>query len=134
MAAKPPQVCNLTQGKAIGAKVHEGFAATWNWLLSFVSNLSGGNGVEVKDDASGHPTVEVLIEGGDGIDVSCGGAGQPYVIGLVDSPSGGGDVTITGTDDSETDEASAFTFESASDSNVEVTCSGTTITVGVYWT
>ena len=45
---------------------------------------------------------------------------------------GGGGVTFTGTSGT-TSKADAFTFASASDSRVTVTCNGTTLTVWVYY-
>ena len=42
-------------------------------------------------------------------------------------------VSFTGTDSSQTVKADAFTFQSASDSNIVITCSGNVITVGAYY-
>ena len=42
-------------------------------------------------------------------------------------------VSFTGTDNSSTVKADAFTFQSASNSNIVITCSGTTITLGCYY-
>lgn len=86
MSNRPAQIRFLTEGKALGAAVHKGWAATWNWVLSWVNHLKGGRGVTVKNRHSGYPVVEALIEAGDGIDVTCGGDGQPWVI----SATGGG--------------------------------------------
>lgn len=138
MAVRPPQIRYLTEGKALGASIHKGFVATWNWLLSCVNFFKGGLGLRVSSKGNGHPVADVLIEGGEGIDVTCAGAGEPYIVALAgaDGTQGPstGSVTFTGTDGVAGSAGSAFTFASASDSNVVVTASGTTITIGVYWT
>ena len=94
MSVRPAQIRYLVEGKALGATLHRGWVATWNWVLSFVHHLKGGKGVTVKDKTGGHPVVEALIEAGTGIEVTCGGDGQPYVIGLandsVDDANGSG--------------------------------------------
>ena len=104
MSVRPAQIRYLVEGKALGAKLHRGWVATWNWVLSFVNHLKGGKGVTVKDKAGGHPVIEALIESGPGIEVTCGGDGQPYVIGLandsVDDANGsGGDDVVTSLND-----------------------------------
>lgn len=104
MSVRPAQIRYLVEGKALGAKLHRGWVATWNWVLSFVNHLKGGKGVTVKDKTGGHPVIEALIEGGTGIEVTCGGDGQPYVIGLandsVDDANGsGGDDVVTSLND-----------------------------------
>ena len=103
MSVRPAQIRYLVEGKALGAKLHRGWVATWNWVLSFVNHLKGGKGVTVKDKAGGHPVIETLIEGGTGIEVTCGGDGQPYVIGLandsVDDANGPDDDVVTSLND-----------------------------------
>lgn len=91
MAVRPPQIRYLTAGKALGAALHKGFAATWNWVLSCVNFLKAGKGLKLTGTGTGHPRLDVLIEGGDGVDVKCDGDGKPYVIRLVDDGGGGGD-------------------------------------------
>lgn len=95
MSVRPPQIRYLTAGKALGAAVHKGFAATWNWLLAWVNFFKAGKGLKLSNMASGHPRIDVLIEGADGIDVTCAGDGQAYVIGFAGQGSegdgGGGD-------------------------------------------
>lgn len=130
MAVCPPQVRYLSEGKAIGAKSHKGFVATWNWLLSWVWAFRGGRGVTVKGARQGRPVIDVDIQPGEGVDVQCAGDGAPYVI---SASGGGGEVTFTGTDSTYTDAGDSFTFASASNSNVVVTASGTTLTIGVYY-
>lgn len=89
MAVKPPQIRYVTAGKSLGAKIHRGWAATWNWVLSWVHHFKAGMGLKLSGSASGHPKLDVLIEGADGVDVRCAGDGNAYVIGL-ESGAGGG--------------------------------------------
>ena len=86
MAVCPPQIRYLSEGKAVGAKSHKGFVATWNWLLSCIFHLKGGRGVSVRGKWQGAPVIDCQIVAGDGIDVTCAGDGAPYVI----SSKGGG--------------------------------------------
>lgn len=90
MAVRPPQIRYLTEGKAIGADSHKGFAATWNWLLAWVNFFKAGKGLKLSDTGSGHPRLDVQIEGGEGIEVTCSGDGQSYVINSLGSSTGGG--------------------------------------------
>ncbi len=105
MSVRPAQIRYLVEGKALGAALHKGWAATWNWVLSFVHHLKGGRGIVVKDKSGGHPVIETLIEAGTGIEVNCAGDGQPYVIGLANDSvddangSGGGDDVVTSLND-----------------------------------
>ena len=101
MGNRPAQIRYLTEGKALGAAIHKGFAATWNWVLSFVNTFKGGNGCKIVNANSGNPRVDVLIESGDGIEVTCAGSGQPYVISLSGGDSGGGDSGGGGDDEPE---------------------------------
>ena len=89
MAVKPPQIRYVTAGKSLGAKIHRGWAATWNWVLSWVHHLKAGKGLKLSGSASGHPKLDVLIEGADGVDVRCAGDGNAYVIGLQSGAGGG---------------------------------------------
>lgn len=116
MAAQPPQIRYLQEGKLIGAKSHRGFVATWNWVLSWVFSFFAGRGVTLSGARLGRPRIDVEIQAGDGVDVFCLGAGQPWVI----SATGGGEVTLRGADDSSV-AGNDFTFESAADSNVVAT-------------
>lgn len=136
MAVKPPQIRYATPGKSLGASLHKGWAATWNWVLSCINHFTPGKGLKLSGQSSGHPKLDVLIEGGNGVEVTCGGDRHAYVIGLADKStggSGGGDVVFTGTDTSQTDAGDDFTFAAASNSNIEVTCDESTITIGVYY-
>lgn len=91
MSSRPAQIRFLTEGKALGAAIHKGFVATWNWLLSWVNHIKGGKGIMLKNRHSGNPVIEALVEGGEGVLVTCAGEGQPYVISLSDTGGGGGD-------------------------------------------
>ena len=91
MSVRPAQIRYLNPGKALGAAMHKGWAATWNWVLSFVAHFSGGKGCKLENASNGHPRLDVLIESGDGVDVTCAGDGQPYVISIADGGDGDGD-------------------------------------------
>ena len=56
MAKKPPIFCNLEKGKFVGGQRH--FVDTFNWLVSFCSNLKGKNGIKVDMTDSEHPVIE----------------------------------------------------------------------------
>ena len=91
MAVKPPQIRYATPGKSLGASVHKGWAATWNWVLSWVHHFTPGKGLKMKDASKGSPQLDVLIEGQDGVVVKCAGPRHPYVIGLDEGVFDGGD-------------------------------------------
>ena len=85
MAVKPPQIRYVTAGKALGASIHKGWAATWNWVLSWVHHFAAGKGLKLSNPSSGRPKLDVLIRGSDGVVVKCAGDRKPYVIGLDDT-------------------------------------------------
>ena len=110
------KTCTLRTGKAIGA--HRGFAETFNWLVRCFKNLTGGQGCKVQWVADDTPMINV-----DTYDTV-----EDY-----NSETGGGAVTVTGTDGS-TYTGSDVTFASASNSNVSVSVDSTgTLTIGVYY-
>ena len=113
MAIKPGVLCTLRKDKLIDTQ--NGFVDTFNWVVSAVNNLKGGENCEVNWTAPDIPQIEVNSE--------------PF---KPSEDSGSGNVDFKGTT-GQTDSASSFTFESASNSNVQVTCNGTTITIGVYY-
>lgn len=90
MSVKPAQVRYLESGKSLGAAVHKGWAATWNWVLSFVVGFTGGKGCKLENADKGHPRLDVLIEAGPGCSVTGGEDGQPYVISCDGGGGGGG--------------------------------------------
>lgn len=105
---KPPRVCYLQDGKAIGA--HKDFAATFNWLVDWVWNFKVGKGLEFQQKPdSAHPVVQ-----------------------LEDEEAADGKVTIAGTDGSSF-KGSSFVFASDPYSNVTVSVDEGTITVGVRY-
>lgn len=112
MANRPPNLCELEKGKLIDTQ--QGFADTFNWAVRSIDNLKGGRNCSVDRTIPDQPVINVDIP-----EQSPGG-------------SGGSGVDFTGTS-GQTSEASSFTFASAPNSNVVVTCSGTTITIGVYY-
>lgn len=116
MANRPGTLCTLKSGMAIGAQAN--FADTFNWLVAAMKNLKGGKGVKVKWPSSDTP--EISTNGEDGGDGEGGGDGTT--------------VAFTGTDQSQTIRGTDFTFASATDSNVVVTCDDDVITLGVYYT
>lgn len=116
MAIKPGVLCTLRKDKLIDTQ--NGFVDTFNWVVSAVNNLKGGENCEVNWTAPDTPQIEVNSE--------------PYKPSEDSGGGGSGEVDFTGTT-GQTDSASSFTFQSASNSNVQVTCSGTTITIGVYY-
>lgn len=115
MANKPGVLCTLQKDRLIDTQ--PGFVDTFNWLVAAVNNLKGGQNCDVSWPAPDTPQIDANAPEGGG---STGG--------------GVGAVQFTGTDGVAGSAGSAFTFASASDSNVVVTASGTTITIGVYWT
>ena len=153
MANRPGTLCNLKSGKSIGAQSN--FSDTFNWLVSCLDNLKGGRGITVKWPASDTP--EISLDGGENGGGEKGGGITDAVYDVSDSydsskgkqvltvsytdgradknielSGGGGEVKMTGTDDSYTS-GSEFTFASEDDSNVTVNCSGGVIKIGVYY-
>lgn len=66
MADKPAQICQLQKGQLIDTQ--QGFVDTFNWAVSSIANLSGGQNAEVKWELPDHPTIDVTVsdEGGEG--------------------------------------------------------------------
>lgn len=122
MSNRPPALCNIKKGKALGAQ--DNFADTFNWMTSCIDNLQGGTGIKVDWPSTDTPQISLdsdYLGGGGG-----GGGG------------GTGEVTITGTDGSSAT-GSNIQIVSAADSNVTATVSddgngNITLTLGVYWT
>ena len=57
---KPSVTQELRKGRAIGAQ--RGFADTFNWMLAFCRNLTGGPGVTVDRNDSDHPIIRVRFD------------------------------------------------------------------------
>lgn len=114
MADKPAQLCQLKKGVFVDDQV--GFVDTFNWAVNAIANLEGGEKCDVTWPLPDHPQIDVDVEKESG-----GG--------------GGGAGIIQGTDGSQAvpDENGVFVFASAADTNLTVTCSGNTVTFGVYY-
>lgn len=158
MANRPGTLCNLKSGKSIGAQSN--FSDTFNWLVSCINNLKAGRGIKVKWPASDTPEISIDESALGGNGGGGGGGGgitdavydvsgsydsskgkQILTVSYTDeradknielSGGGGGEVKMTGTDDSYTS-GNEFTFASEDDSNVTVNCSGGVIRIGVYY-
>lgn len=130
---RPGTLCFLKSGKAIGAQ--SGFAATWNWMVNFINNLSGEGDIEVDTSDSDHPLIK--YNGSSGGDEGDGGSSGGESGGEGEPPTYDGDVTITGTDGVEVTGKSNITIESDENSNVEVKASqigdNIKLVVGVFY-
>ena len=151
MANKPATLCQLEKGKLIS--LQDGFVDTFNWAVNAIANLTGGQNCEVNWTVDDQPTIDCNVEEGEGSD-----GGSPDISAVLDVVSstsgsqsgieiqyvdarpvsfipfgGGGEVSFIGTDNTVTSAASQFTFSKAANSNVVVTASGTTLTIGVYY-
>ena len=113
MANRPGFLCELQKGKLIDTQ--PGFADTFNYAVRSIDNLKGGRNCKVDRTVPDCPVINVDIPD------SPGGVG------------GGCAVEFTGTDSTSTGESNSFTFASAANADVSVTCSGPTITIGVYY-
>ena len=68
MAKKPAILCELVKDKFVGGQ--RNFVDTFNWLVSFCSNLKGKDGIKVDTTDSEKPTIKFDGGGkGDGIEV-----------------------------------------------------------------
>lgn len=156
MANRPGTLCNLKSGKSIGAQSN--FSDTFNWLVSCLDNLKAGRGIVVKWPSSDTPEISIdenafgdnggSSEGGGGItdavyDVSdsydSSKGKQVLTISYTDERAdknieiaGGGSINLIGTD-ATSSSGNEFTFQSAEDSNVNVSCQDGVIKIGVYY-
>lgn len=154
MANRPGTLCNLKSGKSIGAQSN--FSDTFNWLVSCLDNLKAGKGIKVAWPSSDTPEIS-LDGGGEGGGGGGGGGGitdavydvsdsydsskgkqvltVSYTDGRADKNieiAGGGSIKLNGTDATYTS-GKEFTFQSAEDSNVNVSCQDGVIKIGVYY-
>lgn len=67
---KPHHTTALKPGTALAS--NKGFAATFNWMLNFCRNLTGGPGVEVDRNDSDHPIIRLAS--------SSSGALHPFAV------------------------------------------------------
>ena len=68
MGNKPQILAEFKEGKLIGTVAH--LVSTMNWLIPFVSNLKGEEGIRIKDPTSDHPTLVLDIVAGKGIKIT----------------------------------------------------------------
>ena len=120
MADKPAKLCELKKGKVLGGQ--KNFCDTFNWVVQSLNNLKGGKNCTVEWTTPDHPEINVDCEDGND-DFEGGGGGG--------SGGGGGNVCFTGNvpagSETSTDWNSEFTFTTGANSNVEISCTGTTI-------
>ena len=68
MGNKPQVLAQFKQGKLIGTVEH--FVDTMNWLVPFVANLKGEEGIAIKTPSTDHPLLELNIVAGEGIKIT----------------------------------------------------------------
>ena len=68
MGSKPQILAEFKQGKLIGTVEH--FVDTMNWLVPFVANLKGEEGIAIKNPSTDHPLLELNIVAGEGIEIT----------------------------------------------------------------
>ena len=114
---RPGTLCTLERGKHIAA--HEGFVATFNWLVSCIENLKG------EQTNYDEPHLEVLTLNN----------GTPVL--ALKNCGEGGVSSVAGTEGSAS-KVKTLTFKSASDSNVKINVTddgdgNATVEIGVYY-
>ena len=145
MANRPGTLCNLKSGKSIGAQTN--FADTFNWVVACLKNLKAGRGISLNWPSSDTPEISIDESAfGDNGGSSEGGTVNAvydvvngtdaynekqvltisYTDGRADknieiAGGGGGSIKLNGTD-ATSSSGKEFTFESAEDSNVNVSC------------
>lgn len=89
LPALPSPCPDLRPGRSLGAPEHQGFAATWNWILGIFRNASKYI-VSSVNGASG----DISISAGDGVDIHTSGSTVTISLGsgnnTNDNPGGGG--------------------------------------------
>ena len=68
MGSKPQILAEFKQGKLLGTVEH--FVDTMNWLVPFVANLKGEEGIAIKNPSTDHPLLELNIVAGEGIEIT----------------------------------------------------------------
>lgn len=151
MADRPPFLCELDKNKLIDTQV--GFVDTFNYAVRAIDNLEGGKNCTVDWTTPDHPIINVELDddeegGGSGGEVSAvydvvastSGSQSGIEIQYVDARpesfipfTGGAGVSFIGTDNTVTSTSSQFRMSPATNSNVVVTASGTTLIIGVYY-
>ena len=67
MAKKPAILCNLVRGKFVGGQ--RNFVDTFNWLVSFCSNLRGKDGIKIDMTDTEKPVIKPDDNGKDALEV-----------------------------------------------------------------
>ena len=88
MAKRPNRIIYLMAGRALGAMRHHGFAASWNWVLSWIYFFKCGPGLILDKAFHGHPELSLNLVGGNNISVRT--AGKSLVIDYVENKAPGG--------------------------------------------
>lgn len=121
MNRKPPILAELQYDRALAAVPH--IVESFNWLINYVANLKGKDGINIEDSDTDHPTISINIEGQDGITVEKTEDGI-----TIKGGSGGGGVK------SVNEAAGEVELVSADDSNLTFTKDGDDkIIVGCYY-
>lgn len=121
MNRKPPILAELQYDRALAAVPH--IVESFNWLINYVANLKGKDGINIEDSDTDHPTISINIEGQDGITVEKTEDGI-----TIKGGSGGGGVK------SVNEAVGDVKFVSADDSNLTFTKDGDDkIIVGCYY-
>lgn len=121
MNRKPPILAELQYDRALAAVPH--IVESFNWLINYVANLKGKDGINIEDSDTDHPTISINIEGQDGITVEKTEDG----ITIKGSSSGGGVKSVN-------EAAGEVKLVSADDSNLTFTKDGDDkIIVGCYY-
>lgn len=121
MNRKPPILAEIQYDRALAAVPH--IVETLNWLINYVANLKGQDGITIDDSDTDHPSISINIEGQDGITV------EKTEDGITIKGGGSGDDVVKSLNDATGD----VKLVSADDSNLTFTKDGDTIKVGCYY-
>ncbi len=107
-------------------------------LKTTVGSTDAGGVIDLDPTDLGGKTIgpHKVIKSSAGGNSRSTGADDVYILASADVElEGGGEVAFQGTGEgaASTDSGNSFKFESAGDSNIKVTCSGNTITIGAYY-
>lgn len=64
MSNRPGTLCHLEKGKILDTQV--GFVDTYNWMVDYINNLKGEDGIKLDNSISDHPVIKLDSESGDG--------------------------------------------------------------------
>ena len=146
---------NFRLKKGLFIDAQPGFVDAFNYMYENINGIDGGQGVELDKTVDGAWQINAdQNAGGDSSDGGGGDYGKVvedvtedtrddkdglkiwYTDGndsFIPFSSLSADIDFAGTDGSTTQQDSSFAFAAAANSNIEVTCSGTTITIGAYY-